>query len=443
VDEIGEGSVLGAYRLVHRLGSGGMGTVWMAEHTMLGRRAAVKLLHDALTRHAEMVTRFFNEARAATAISDPGIVQVFDFGQLSDGTVYIVMELLDGEPLDRRLARGALGLGQALHLMRQVAGSLGAAHAAGIVHRDLKPENIFIVHDPEVSGGERTKILDFGIAKLASHDSGVKTQTAALMGTPVYMSPEQCRGAGSVDQRADIYSLGCVLFALVTGRPPFVAEGSGEVIAMHLREQPPLPSSIVHRIPKDVDALIMRCLAKDADHRFASGAALASALGMLLARPEIAMMQASTQHVSIAVAPTTLSGASAELSAVLPPSRFGIRAALIAVTAAIVAILATALGGTSSDSTMAAQVDARDAVPTDAAPDAPLDESPDEALDIAPTMALPEPQLVEPPRPKPRPRPEPPPTPSTPPQPPRADCVELDANGLPKERFKCGSRSTK
>src|SRR6185436_498289 len=182
------GTQVGAYRLLQQIGEGGMGTVWLAEHTMLGRRAAIKMLHPAFTNRPDIVARFFNEARAATAIADPGIVQIFDFGQHVDGTAYIAMEYLEGEALDRRLRRRVrLPVGDALRIMRQVASTVGVAHARGIVHRDLKPENVFLVHDPEVAGGERAKILDFGIAKL-SGDATVKTNTAAVMGTPAYMS---------------------------------------------------------------------------------------------------------------------------------------------------------------------------------------------------------------------------------------------------------------
>jgi len=181
------GSQIGAYRVLEQLGSGGMGDVWIAEHAMLGRRAAIKVLRAELSSKPEIVARFFNEARAATAIADPGIVQIFDFGHHA-GSAYIAMELLDGEPLDKRLARlGALPLHDALRITRQVASSLEAAHVRGIVHRDLKPENIFLVRDPEVAGGERPKILDFGIAKLGGDQVGVKTQTSALLGTPTYM----------------------------------------------------------------------------------------------------------------------------------------------------------------------------------------------------------------------------------------------------------------
>src|SRR5574338_463142 len=161
------GAQIGAYRILDQLGEGGMGTVWRAEHMSIGRKAAVKMLHGEYSHRPEIVQRFFNEARAATQISDPGIVQIFDFGTTPTGHAYIVMELLDGEALDRRLQRvGTLGVHDALRIMRQVASTLGAAHARGIIHRDLKPENIFMVRDPAVPGGERPKILDFGIAKL-------------------------------------------------------------------------------------------------------------------------------------------------------------------------------------------------------------------------------------------------------------------------------------
>jgi serine/threonine protein kinase len=307
------GTQVGAYRVLQQIGKGGMGTVWLAEHTMLGRRAALKLLHPMFTTRSEIVTRFFNEARAATAISDPGIVQIFDFGQHVDGTAYIAMEMLEGEPLDRRLKRmGRLPVGDALRIMRQVASTLGVAHRSGIVHRDLKPENVFLVHDPEVVGGERAKILDFGIAKLTT-DTNPMTHTSAVMGTPAYMSPEQCRGAGRVDQRADIYSLGCTLFALITGGPPFDIEGSGEIIAAHLREPPPAPSSRARDIPPELDALILRCLAKDPGRRFASGTELAAALGVLIgtaSSPTVSTSPSAPAHPRTGPASlTTLSAA--------------------------------------------------------------------------------------------------------------------------------------
>ncbi len=278
-----EGSSIGQYRVLKKLGEGGMGAVYIAEHVLLGRKAAIKVLLPQLSAHQEIVNRFFNEARAATAISDPGIVQIFDFGYHTDGSAFIVMEFLEGETLDGRLRRlGRLHPSDALRLIRQVASSLAAAHGRGIIHRDLKPENIFLVVDKEVAGGERAKILDFGIAKLSGeHPGKVRTHTQAIMGTPLYMSPEQCRGAGQVDARSDIYALGCVLFHLLTGTPPFDGEGAGDIIAAHLREPAPAPSSRVPGIAPEVDAVVLRCMAKLPDQRFASMEELALVLGQL------------------------------------------------------------------------------------------------------------------------------------------------------------------
>ncbi len=278
------GAVIGSYKIIRKLGEGGMGTVYLAQHTLLGRKAAIKVLLPSLSSRADIVTRFFNEARAATSIQDPGIVQIFDFGFHTDQSAYIVMEFLEGEPLDARLHKlGRLPVVDALRIVRQCASSLAAAHAMHIVHRDLKPENIFLVKDPEVATGERAKILDFGIAKLADDQPGkVKTSAGALMGTPIYMSPEQCRGAGEVDHRSDIYALGCVLFHLLVGRPPFDGEGMGEIIAMQLREPAPAPSSRVPGIPPEVDAIVLRALAKSVDERYQSMTELAHAIGLLL-----------------------------------------------------------------------------------------------------------------------------------------------------------------
>jgi serine/threonine-protein kinase len=309
-----EGSVIGQYRVTKKLGEGGMGAVYAGEHALLGRKAAIKMLLPTLSQNQEIVQRFFNEARAATAIQDPGIVQIFDFGYHGDGSAYIVMEYLEGEPLDSRLKRlGRLNPVDALRIMRQASSSLAAAHARGIIHRDLKPENIFLVPDREVAGGERPKLLDFGIAKLTNDaESKVKTHTAAIMGTPMYMSPEQCRGAGAVDARSDVYALGCVLFHLVVGRTPFDGEGVGEIIASHLREPPPIPSHLAPGIPPELDQLILRCLAKQPEQRFQSANELADNIGWLLGaggQPSAAPHAPSGQY-GVPGTPTTLSGAS-------------------------------------------------------------------------------------------------------------------------------------
>ena len=263
---------------MRKVGEGGMGTVYVGEHRLLGSRVAIKVLRPSLSAHAEVVTRFFNEARAVTRISDPGIVQVFDFGQhKKSGSAYLVMELLHGEPMDRRLRRiGRFTPMACIRLMVQICTSLDVVHRNGIVHRDLKPENLFVCLDPAVPGGERAKILDFGIAKLSGDEPGkLKTRTGVLMGTPHYMSPEQCSGGLEIDHRSDIYAMGCVMFAMLTGRPPFDGQGAGDLIAHHLRE--PAPRAL--GVPTALADIVARCLAKAPGDRYASMAQLVRALG--------------------------------------------------------------------------------------------------------------------------------------------------------------------
>ena len=197
------GTTVGSYRIVSKLSVGGMGTVYKAEHTLIGKQAAVKVLHPELSSSRDIVNRFFNEAKSTTSIKHPGIVEVFDFGYMPSGHAFLVMEFLEGMSLARRIkTAGKMGEGEAAMLLRGVCSALHAAHAKGIVHRDLKPDNLFLVPDPDSAMGERPKILDFGIAKLTDIGlAGTATKTGAVMGTPTYMSPEQCRGTGEVDHR--------------------------------------------------------------------------------------------------------------------------------------------------------------------------------------------------------------------------------------------------
>jgi serine/threonine-protein kinase len=276
--------VLGSYRILHELTTGGMGTVFRAEHVLLGRSAAVKLLRRDLSTSPALVQRFVNEAKAVTACKHPGIVEVYDFGYTEDGHAFIVMEFLDGESLGRRLARLRLTEVETTAIAHGVASALRAAHRVGVIHRDLKPDNVFLVPDPD-GGVDRTKVLDFGIAKLADGASEHRnTMTGALIGTPLYMAPEQARAAAAIDHRADLYSLGCILYHMLTGRPPFVAEGAGEIIALQMFGEVVPPSRLAPVTP-EMERLVLRLLDKDPARRFASAGELASALTHLDRRP--------------------------------------------------------------------------------------------------------------------------------------------------------------
>jgi serine/threonine-protein kinase len=373
------GRTVGSYRITEQLGEGGMGAVYRAVHTSLGRKAAVKVLLDELSHNKDVVTRFFNEAKAATAIDHPGIVSVFDFGY-DDGRAYIIMEYLEGESLgERRRRDGMLPVDEVLIIGRQVAGALGAAHKQGIVHRDLKPDNIMMVLDPDVLGGQRAKILDFGIAKLLDHDRdtapGVETKSGRIMGTPAYMAPEQCRGAGKVDARADIYALGCVLYALICGQPPFVGEGAGELIAAHLNQPPPPPRWWVNDLPQPVEDVLLRLLEKKPEDRYqtmaevvaaleaASAGKLPAHLGLkkppVLPKRDEAMLVptiAERPQAQPAPQPTTL-GSAVGQSLSSPATSGGRKLPLVAGAVAVVAVvggLAWFRGGPSSRPTSAA-----------------------------------------------------------------------------------------
>ncbi len=267
------GQILGRYKLIAELGAGGMGMVYRAEHTRIGGQVALKVLRPEFTEKPDIIQRFFNEARASGACSHPGIVKIFDFDYHEDGSAYIAMELLHGESLRQRVKRqGALAPDDAIRIVRQCASALSVAHKAEIIHRDLKPGNIFLAQDEETEGGERAKILDFGIAKLSASLSGgdLRTQTDTMMGTPVYMSPEQCRGAGRVDYRSDIYSLACVLFRIVCGRAPFQGEGVGEIIVGHVTEPLPPMRSFEPSISPALEAVVAKAMAKEPAQRYQS-----------------------------------------------------------------------------------------------------------------------------------------------------------------------------
>jgi serine/threonine-protein kinase len=318
------GETFGNYRITELIGEGGMGVVYLAEHPAIGRRAAVKILRPGLTDNQELTKRFFNEARAANAIRHPGIVEVFDCGTLPSGVSYIVMELLEGENLAARMRRvGRMRHPDARRIAAQTASALAAAHTAGIVHRDLKPDNLFLVPDERDTSLEMVKVLDFGIAKLGQ-DSGqgnsVRTRTGSVMGTPAYMSPEQCRGTREIDHRSDVYSLGVILFEMLCGRPPFVSEGFGEMVHLHISQPPPPPRKIEPTVPEDLERLILWCLAKEPDDRVQT---MADVHAALTGRPTPAARQtaptARTPRQTVAPAsPTTFTHAAGQT--VPPPT---------------------------------------------------------------------------------------------------------------------------
>jgi serine/threonine-protein kinase len=261
------GDSIGSYRVLSQIGAGAMGEVYLAEHRHLLRKAAVKILSHDLVDRPDLLERFFVEARATSLIEHPGIVQIFDCEMDAEGRPYIVMEYLTGETLSRMLAnRGPLPFRTAAGLARRIAEALAAAHEKGIIHRDLKPDNVF------VQPGEREaiKLVDFGIAKLFGdfHAGQIRqTQSGVLMGTPLYMSPEQCKGAGRVDHRTDIYSLGCVLYEMLAGSPPFAQGALGELMVAHMTEVPKELRELAPSVPAALADLVAALLRKEPDAR--------------------------------------------------------------------------------------------------------------------------------------------------------------------------------
>lgn len=279
---------IGKYQLVRKLGEGGFGVVYVARDTSLERDVAVKFLRAEHTANPEVVKRFLQEARSVARVAHPGIVTVYECGTVAgtntpaDGAAFIVMELLSGESLADRLKRTRrLSPVVAMELCRQVASAVHAAHQAGIIHRDLKPDNIFIVADPDL--GERAKVLDFGIAKLAQQDrplAGAATHAHMVFGTPQYMSPEQCRSSTNIDHRSDVYSLGCILYELLTGETVFAGEPFAQMVH-HVATPAPLVNSTAPGVPESLSQVVATMLAKDPSHRFASMARAARALAVL------------------------------------------------------------------------------------------------------------------------------------------------------------------
>lgn len=261
------------YRIESRIGEGGMGIVYAATHVLLNKRIAIKVVRADHAKDGEVAERFMQEARAATSIGHPNIIDINDFGRMPDGSVYFAMEFLNGSGLDQLMEKGTLPMEEAIHIIEQMGSALGAAHERGIVHRDLKPDNVFLIKHREDT--RFVKVLDFGIAKVAGGSSRT-TRAGMVFGTPHYMSPEQAAGQ-SVDHRADIYALGVMMYEMFTGQLPFDAETFMGVLTMHMYEAPPPPSQISPEVAErigDLEGVVLRALSKKPELRYQSMAEL-------------------------------------------------------------------------------------------------------------------------------------------------------------------------
>ncbi len=264
------GQALGNYRILSRVGVGGMGMVFLAEHPHIGKKVALKVIHRELAGNKEVVSRFLNEARAVNQIGNEHIVEIHDFGQTDNGEHFFIMEYLEGRTLAMELARAEQGIAvpRALHIGAQIASALAAAHAMGIIHRDLKPDNVMLIE--RLGDRDFVKLLDFGLAKFLSDTDPRSKLTAAgvVLGTPQYMSPEACESRPGLDHRSDIYSLGILLFQMLTGIVPFGGDSMGEVLVKQVAHPPPALRGINPDIPPAVEQVVLRCLAKDPNTRF-------------------------------------------------------------------------------------------------------------------------------------------------------------------------------
>jgi serine/threonine-protein kinase len=266
---------IGNYRVVRRLGAGGMGVVYEVVHEHIARRAAIKVLHADISRREEFITRFLNEARAVNLARHPGLVEIYDFGLLPGGTPFLVMEYLQGESLAVRMKRsGRAPATAAVPVAQQIARAMAAAHAQHIFHRDLKPDNVMLVTDPERPDLERVKILDFGIAKMVGPQAGpvgapatAQTEPGTVIGTPRYMSPEQCQGTAEVDGKTDVYALGIMLYEMLAGEGPFVAEHSFDMMAMQVRASPRPLRQLAPSVDEELARLVHEMLAKAPEER--------------------------------------------------------------------------------------------------------------------------------------------------------------------------------
>jgi serine/threonine-protein kinase len=272
------------YEIIRKIGQGGMGAVYEATHKLIGKRVAVKVLLDKYAQRDQIVARLEQEARLASSIGHANIIDITDFGQTSDGRTFVVMEFLEGESLGALIARGGrLDTRRAVEVARQVASALGAAHQKDIVHRDIKPENIFLIRRGDE---DFVKVVDFGISKsIRPEEDGEEsprlTQTGMVLGTPLYMSPEQARGDEQLDHRIDIYALGVILYEMVTAEVPFRGTNYLNILSQVLSEEPTLPSQLNPEVSPDLEAVILKAMDKDRDERYQTMEELAADLSAL------------------------------------------------------------------------------------------------------------------------------------------------------------------
>jgi serine/threonine protein kinase len=304
--EVQPGDVIGGKYVIERLlGRGGMGMVFLARQERLDRRVAIKFLLPEAMSNASAVVRFEREARAAASLLSDHVTRVHDVGHLENGAPYMVMELLVGEDLAGiLLRRGPLPASEVIDVIVQACDAIAEAHSIGVVHRDLKPANIFLVRRP--NGIPTVKVLDFGISKASGTTGASLTGSTTLMGSPLYMSPEQVREARTVDGRADIWALGVTLYELLVGQPPFSANAVGEICAQILTAEPERPRRRRPDLPRTLDAIVMRCLRKEPSERFATAGELSAALRSV--------------HVQTFASPTLLFDGAAKSTPLLAPS---------------------------------------------------------------------------------------------------------------------------
>ena len=345
-DLVGE-VIADRYLITRKLGEGGMGQVYLAEHVRMGRQSAVKVMNPGMVHDADAVSRFNREASNASRINHPNVAAIYDFGETSDGLIYLAMEYVDGEPLTKLIAtHGALAPARAGEIVRQAGEALAVAHELGIVHRDLKPDNIMITRNRD--GSDCVKVVDFGIAKAASSDAQKVTKTGLVIGTPEFMSPEQLAG-DPLDGRSDIYALALVAFNMLTGALPFPSETVQESMIMRLTDRPRTLVEMRADVawPAEVQLVLDRALARDAKERYTSAAEFGRDLARATATLGAPTEQSSTVVLNTAALPRTRVAparqpGTTKITTSTPAPRRGGRYAALAASIAVVALAITA-----------------------------------------------------------------------------------------------------